>query len=353
MDDEKELDPDNNRSTDKELIQELLSHVIKRSEFSQHTLQRFINLSKQAIKNSTTSTIPNEFNLLSNQVSLYWQTKKYLNDENSAFVFQMGQLYMCITMLDEINKTTLQREEFDRLSKHKDKYLPFLQNIEQTPGIRHKELAERMRWSVSSLSQFVSKQRLAEYYSTTVAGREKFYYLTQAGKKLLKELQKEDEKLKNTTVYWSDYLSEKNCNDNDLATYADWRQKYWNIVSRSPYYVDQDRYMKTFINTLKVSYEGNHNILIAYYDNSFQVKANITNADKISKYCGFLEYLNRLYHDYSVVLQEVFVKLHDELLLYIDYDDEYADFRRFLMSDSNTINSLVVSTMKIGDKAYV
>ncbi len=78
-------------------------------------------------------------------------------------------------------------------AKQEEAYVHLLEVIERNPGIKHKNLAEKLGASPSELSQTVSKLEKEKLFSAQRSGREKYYFLRERGKEVLKRLRPEDE----------------------------------------------------------------------------------------------------------------------------------------------------------------
>lgn len=112
----------------------------------------------------------------------------YLEPNNRAFVFKMGQLHACVTILNDVIRKLDESEMTITYKKYIAKYSKFFEAIANKPGIKHSELAEITGKSPSGLSQFVLKIQQFDLFTRTVVGREKYYYLTPKGLKLFDEL---------------------------------------------------------------------------------------------------------------------------------------------------------------------
>lgn len=118
----------------------------------------------------------------------------YEKPNNRAFVFKMGQLHACITILNDVIRKLDESETTINNKAYFVKNIMFFKAIANKPGIKHNELAEIMGKSPSSLSQFVLRIQQYNYFTQTVVGREKYYSLTSKGTKLFDELEIEETK---------------------------------------------------------------------------------------------------------------------------------------------------------------
>ena len=124
-------------------------------------------------------------------MSNLWSSKKYLEASSPVFIFQLGELHTCARMLDDLFAERENEYDIEVNSKWLFSKRLFFKLISENPGIKHTDLAIMMGISKSSLSQFVSKVYGLGYHYERNAGREKYYYLTKLGQKLLSRMNEE------------------------------------------------------------------------------------------------------------------------------------------------------------------
>ena len=123
-------------------------------------------------------------------MSRYWNAKEYLNEKNTELLFQMGRLDTCARMLDRLISEQDVNDYLAVNAKHFMGRYSFFYSVHMKPGIRHNELAQSMKVSVSCLSQFAAKIQRFGYYDRQLLGREKYYTLTRDGERLFEEMEK-------------------------------------------------------------------------------------------------------------------------------------------------------------------
>lgn len=112
---------------------------------------------------------------------------------NREFVFKMGQLHACTTILNDMIRKLDENETVIANKAYFVKNINFFKAIENKPGINHGELSDAVGKSPSGLTQFVSKIQQYDFFTQTVVGREKYYALTPKGSKLLAELENREQ----------------------------------------------------------------------------------------------------------------------------------------------------------------
>lgn len=176
------------------LVDNIVKYVKKRSIIPEEFMDSFLTRAMYVVQEEETDQISSHYYVLSDMVSHY--LRGYLfddQDENSVdgflddrfFVYQMGQLHSCITMINDIILNKNRRKELSNNTDCFVKNIVFFESIAKKPGITHRELALCTGKSVSSLSQFIAKIRPFGFISQELYGREKKYYLTRTGSKLL------------------------------------------------------------------------------------------------------------------------------------------------------------------------
>ncbi len=170
--------------TMRELINLISEYVYDAAEIPEDLLYEFSKKTAKIIRNLCTEAIPDEFWELENYVEAYWRGHKYLKSEDAIQIYQMGQLLSftnMLSMLSEEKEKEISIEDY--AVQLKDKY-PIFSKIHEIPGITHKELADAVDMSVSSLSQFITKYKWNGFFQSRAMGREKHYYLTKHGQQL-------------------------------------------------------------------------------------------------------------------------------------------------------------------------
>lgn len=121
--------------------------------------------------------------------------KKWMRDEigelapESAFAY--GELWAVFQLMDLADRKGKEKYCMESLKKQFRNYYELFHLLKASPGIRHKEIAEKMQKSPSEISQIFSKLNGEQLFSAVKLGREKYYYLEERGNQLLEELGKE------------------------------------------------------------------------------------------------------------------------------------------------------------------
>lgn len=178
----------------RELINLISEYIYDAAEIPEDLLYEFSKKTAKIIRNLCTEAIPDEFWELENYVEAYWRGHKYLKSEDAIQIYQMGQLLSftnMLSMLSEEKEKEISIEDY--AVQLKDKY-PIFSKIHEIPGITHKELADAVDMSVSSLSQFITKYKWNGFFQSRAMGREKHYYLTKYGQQLYSVMKDKYEK---------------------------------------------------------------------------------------------------------------------------------------------------------------
>lgn len=178
----------------RELINLISEYVYDAAEIPEDLLYEFSKKTAKIIRNLCTEAIPDEFWELENYVEAYWRGHKYLKSEDAIQIYQMGQLLSFTNMLSMLSGEKEKEISIeDYAVQLKDKY-PIFSKIHEIPGITHKELADAVDMSVSSLSQFITKYKWNGFFQSRAMGREKHYYLTKYGQQLYSVMKDKYEK---------------------------------------------------------------------------------------------------------------------------------------------------------------
>lgn len=168
----------------RELINLISEYVFDAAEIPESLLYEFSKKAMKVIQNRCVEAIPEEFWELEGYVESYWRGHKYTQSEDTLRIFQMGQLLSFTNMLSILSEETEKEISIEEYAVQlKEKY-PIFKEIHEKPGITHKELADAIGMSVSSLSQFVTKYKWNGFFQSRAMGREKHYYLTKHGQQL-------------------------------------------------------------------------------------------------------------------------------------------------------------------------
>lgn len=124
--------------------------------------------------------------------------KKWDYDEIGSLTpecaFEYGQLWGAFQLMDMADKRGKEKYSMEFLKKQYGKYYELFSLLKNSPGIRHKEVAEKIQKSPSEVSQIFAKLDGGKLFSTVKLGREKYYYLEERGNRLLEAMEKEKKK---------------------------------------------------------------------------------------------------------------------------------------------------------------
>lgn len=124
--------------------------------------------------------------------------KKWDYDEIGSLTpecaFEYGQLWGVFQLMDMADKRGEEKYSMEFLKKQYGKYYRLFDLLKKSPGIRHKEVAEKMEKSPSEVSQIFAKLNGEKLFSTVKLGREKYYYLEERGNRLLEAIKKDKKK---------------------------------------------------------------------------------------------------------------------------------------------------------------
>lgn len=130
---------------------------------------------------------PESYKAMRSRLNELWQYREW-EEMSSEQAFLYGQLYGCVKLC-EYREQSHQNTAWFRflLSKYADSQLFYI--IKKTPGIRHKDLAEKIGLSTGRLSQMMDEEDMKELIVSRVMGREKYYFLGAKGEELLQKLE--------------------------------------------------------------------------------------------------------------------------------------------------------------------
>ena len=134
---------------------------------------------------------PSSYVSLLDKIDEKWNYREIFQDVPEQ-VFLYGAVWGCLQLMEEKQRTitgymTEKQTWKTLLSKYRDR-INLLKDMYISPGIRHKELAEKEHISPSHLSQIMGTMVTDKIVVYNYAGREKFYYLSEKGEKLYREM---------------------------------------------------------------------------------------------------------------------------------------------------------------------
>lgn len=142
--------------------------------------------------------------------------KKYKDcrlEEEQQYVFSIGLVMGMGSLINAILDFSESTRDLEQnINRFKDNYNIF-QVIDENPGIMQKLLAKKVNKSATTLSHFMNKKEVQQYFDFYTMGREKYYYLSRRGKQLYEKMQllhKEDNQAINETSASLNFLDYDN-----------------------------------------------------------------------------------------------------------------------------------------------
>ena len=166
------------------LIEILYSHIMNGKRISDDLMYEFSQHILKIVQGIEEVEPVNELFAFRNYVEMYWRGGKFETEKKGYFAFQMGQLLSYINMLKDIEEIKKQELNLEEYASRWEKRFSVFKSMHEEKGITHKKLADLSGLSPSSLSQFIAKTKWDGYFVYRIAGREKYYYLTEKGEKL-------------------------------------------------------------------------------------------------------------------------------------------------------------------------
>lgn len=168
----------------KELIKIIFDHVLDKKEIPDDLMYEFSQDILKVIQENSAQELCPEFWDFQNYLEMYWRGGKFEQESSPVCTYQLGQLLSYTNIIRDIADKQGQTLSIqDYAARWQNRFLVF-QGMYRERGITHKKLARVSNMSPSALSQFVSKTQWDGYYTYRVAGREKYYYLSENGEKL-------------------------------------------------------------------------------------------------------------------------------------------------------------------------
>lgn len=167
-----------------EVVRIISEYVFEDRQIPEDLMYEFSKETAKIVRSGCTEVISEEFWELEHYIEAYWRGRKYMQSDDKARVYQMGQLLSFTNMICMLVEQQEKEVSIDDYAvRFKDRFLVF-KGMFECPGITHKELADTAGLSVSSLSQFINKYKCDGFFLSRSMGREKHYYLTEYGEKL-------------------------------------------------------------------------------------------------------------------------------------------------------------------------
>lgn len=176
------------------VCRELLMYVEKGYTISE---EKVLGLSESlAFFDGREERMPSSYVRLRDEIDQRWQYRE-IEQLTVEELFIIGSIWGCLRAAESrrrcVRDDILEQRQWEiLLNKYKDKdKVWFINTISSQPGIRHKDLAEKSKKSPSQMSQMMSGIIKDGLVSCNYAGREKFYFVSELGKKLSRQLAKQ------------------------------------------------------------------------------------------------------------------------------------------------------------------
>lgn len=176
------------------IIDDISAHMTSKKELTQELLFSFM---KKFIADNGSffdAGKPESYKAMRSRLNELWQYREW-EEMSSEQAFLYGQLYGCVKLCEYREQIRQNTAWFNfLLSKYADSKLFYI--IKKKPGIRHKDLAEKIGLSTGRLSQMMDEEDMRELIASRVMGREKYYFLGAKGEELLQKLETQKRKAK-------------------------------------------------------------------------------------------------------------------------------------------------------------
>lgn len=198
------------------LCRELLDCMEERTAISEEWVHSFIE--GLALFDDKDNEMPTSYVRLFDEIIEQWSYREIYQMEAEQ-IFVSGAIWGCMQLMEAKRKYMLDIDAKEKewsmlLSKYQDKK-SWLKIIHASPGIRHKDFSQKAGKSPSQMTQSIACLVNDKIINCNYAGREKFYFLSEKGERLYKELNEKQRVEKIQNVY-SKRLSDDN-NENECV----------------------------------------------------------------------------------------------------------------------------------------
>lgn len=174
----------------KNLIEKIFSYLLDEKSVPEDLIFELAQDTIRILQDGETDDLPQEFWNLQHYLNLFWHGRKYESITDNYRIYQMGQLLSYVNIIRDAVDNREKKESIEEYAQRYNNRFLVYKAINDKPGINHRDLAMASGISTSALSQFISKTKWDGYYTFRVVGREKYYYLTENGKRLYQLLEK-------------------------------------------------------------------------------------------------------------------------------------------------------------------
>lgn len=178
------------------IVHNLSDKILKRikdgREIRDEQILLFLECALDAIEKKEFQDLPSSYYLLKEKIYKYKIYDKMDElDVNQAFSY--GNIWSSIRLIEIVEKRKKEEISIEVLAKKYIKNIEVFQIMKNSPGIKHKDLAEKCRKTASELSQLFNQISEERFFSFIRLGREKYYYLEEKGDCLLIQMKKQCE----------------------------------------------------------------------------------------------------------------------------------------------------------------
>jgi len=130
-------------------------------------------------------SLPASFERLELQLQQYWRLESGTVSGAEQTAFMKGCLLAFAGIIKQKNETKLFEKDIELLAGQYTRLFPIFNAMAEQKGITHKRLARVSLKTESRLSQILAKTALQPFFYTQKTGREKYYFLSGDGIRLL------------------------------------------------------------------------------------------------------------------------------------------------------------------------
>jgi len=164
-------------------------------------VQIFLESLAELFDNENIQSEAPEYSELAVMVEEMWHYHEvHALSPEEAFLY--GGIWGAVRLESLIRRRNADKTSMEQLirnfheTKKAENCVQLLTAIEKKPGIKHKDLAEKLAVSPSELSQIISRLEQEKLFMAQRSGREKYYFLREKGKEVLKRLRPKDDEPK-------------------------------------------------------------------------------------------------------------------------------------------------------------
>lgn len=170
------------------LIKQVINCLRDRKEIPNPYIYQLTEFFIQIIRNKETLELTQLMADLIDETDAFWR-RVDKSGLSSEFVFNVGRVFTITTMIKKYYESeSSYYSPIELANKYSNRHQLF-KRILDTPGITHNELASQIKISVSALSQLMVALHSDGIVSSRKIGRNKYYYLSDFGKTVLRTIE--------------------------------------------------------------------------------------------------------------------------------------------------------------------